>query len=132
MLAPECVAPSEAFLIEVFVHSKAARRRLAEWSSMAKARSFTAGPRRLAPGTTLDVTLSVEGVELAQSSGQVLWDGDLGVLLFPCTMPADATSSTYPGRAAFSLEGIPVAETHFLVTLGPVSAPGARSRPRSA
>jgi hypothetical protein len=120
VIAPECVAPSESFILEVFVHSKAARDALKEWSSIAAGRRFTAGPRLLATGCTLDVTVSIEGIPLTQSTGQVLWDGDLGMVQFPVTLPADALSPTYPGKASFSLDGIKVAESHFLIAVGPV------------
>jgi hypothetical protein len=75
----------------------------------------------VAVGTTLDVALSIKGIELEYPSGQVLWDGELGVLMFPCTMPVDALSPTYPGTATFSLEGIPIAQTPFVITVGPAT-----------
>jgi hypothetical protein len=121
VLAPECVAPAATFFIEVFVHSKAARDSIATWSSMRVARRFTAGPRRIVEGTTLDVTVSIAGLELEHASGQVQWDGDIGMLGFPCEVPADAMEPSYAGKATFSIDNLTIAETHFVVELGPIT-----------
>jgi hypothetical protein len=121
VLAPECVAPAATFFIEVFVHSKAARDSIATWSSMRAARRFTAGPRRIAEGTTLDVTVSIAGLALEHASGQVHWDGDIGMLGFPCEVPADAMEPRYAGKATFSVDNLTIAETHFVVELGPIT-----------
>ncbi len=119
--APASVPPGASFLVEVFVHSKGARDELAQWSSMPRARDVTVGPRRVASGTTLDVAISIEGVEVEDESAQVLWDGALGALSFWCAMPADALSPTYPGKATFSVGGVAIAKAHFVIDCGPVA-----------
>jgi hypothetical protein len=73
----------------------------------------------------IDVEVSVPGITLVRKTGRVVWDGDLGVLTFQAEMPLDVVETTYPGVAMFSVDQFVIAETNFVITVGPMSGPGA-------
>lgn len=121
VVAPGYVAPCEAFVIEVFVHAKEELASIPNWSAMPYGRRFTAGPRKLASSTEVEVTVEVPGIFIERPVGTLHWDGALGMLQVPCKMPLDAMELAYTGRAVFRVASITIAEANFLITLGPTN-----------
>jgi hypothetical protein len=118
VLAPDAVRPAERFVLEVFVHTKEARPRLFEWTSIGRPHAFTTTSRPVPGGETVDVLVRIDDVAPPMSAS-IFWDGDLGIASFSCSMPADATELTYPGSAQFSVNGVAIASTHFVLSLAP-------------
>jgi hypothetical protein len=123
VIAPGTVMPAEAFLVEVFLHSKGDRVQLAEWSSIAKGKRFSVGPRALELGTDIDVTVECPDIVSENATATMHWDGELGVVQFACTAPVDPTAVTLRGVVSFRVAKVVIARTHFVVALGPISQP---------
>jgi len=125
VLAPTSVRAGEHFVIEAAIYAKSLRSELLFLSSLEKPRIFTSTGRTPPRGATVTVSVQVQGIEVQEGAADLVWDGKLAVANFACSAPPGAVDGSHPGRARFSVDGLTIATTHFVVTIARETGPRA-------
>jgi len=82
----------------------------------------TEGPFRVARGTALEITVSIEGIVLLDRSKAIIWTGEIGCAAFLVKVPDQCTAGPKPGSASIRVAGTEIAKLSFVLQVGNGSA----------
>jgi hypothetical protein len=77
----------------------------------------------VARGTVLTVRLAIPTLEVADPEDLILWDREIGNATFPLFVPPDAHLGLHPGTVTVHVDVLAIAKLHFVLEVGPRTAP---------
>jgi hypothetical protein len=113
--APPAIAPGSAGLIDVWACLPS---QAAEVARRAAGAMQHAAERPLARGTRIGVRLAAEGLRVKPALQTLVWHGEPASVSFVAAAAEHAHEGRHAARARLFVEGLPIGELHFVLTIG--------------
>jgi TIR domain len=119
--APATIAPLQSFVLDVWAHTAAQSKDVAE-EALKIGRGSKLGVKRevsMARGTVVGVVLEIPTLHIPDPIDSLVWHGQPSNASFIVEVPSDAAYGTHTGRAIITASAIPVTKLIFSLLVSP-------------